>query len=161
MLHLAFVDQCLDGASDVFDGHVRIDAVLVQKVDGLDPEPPERALDALSNVLGTAVESTLAPIALDLEPELGRDYHLISKRGQRIAHQFLVRERAVDRCGVEERHAAFDGGANHCNPMLPVSRLPVAEAESHGAVADRRHVQIAMAQFAFLHRHVCQSFCLP
>jgi hypothetical protein len=31
--------QLLDSSRDVFDRHVRIDAVLVEKVDCVDPEP--------------------------------------------------------------------------------------------------------------------------
>jgi hypothetical protein len=33
VLDLAFLDQVLDGAGDIFDGHVGIDAVLVEKID--------------------------------------------------------------------------------------------------------------------------------
>jgi len=39
VLHLAFADQVLDRAGDVLDRDVRIDAVLVVEVDGLDLQP--------------------------------------------------------------------------------------------------------------------------
>jgi hypothetical protein len=55
VLDLAFLDQVPDRAGDVFNWHVRVDAVLVEEVDGVDLEPPERALDDLPDVLGPAV----------------------------------------------------------------------------------------------------------
>ena len=47
MPDLALGDQVLDRAGDVLDRHVGIDAVLVEEVDGVDAEPPERAIDRL------------------------------------------------------------------------------------------------------------------
>jgi hypothetical protein len=42
MLDLPFRDQVLEGAGDVLDRHVRIDAVLVEEVDQVDLEPLQR-----------------------------------------------------------------------------------------------------------------------
>jgi hypothetical protein len=39
VLHLAGVDELLDGAGNVLDGDGRVDPMLVVEVDGLDPEP--------------------------------------------------------------------------------------------------------------------------
>src|SRR5271157_636861 len=41
VLHLAFPDQFLHGTSHVFNGHVRIDAVLVEQIDAIRLEPLE------------------------------------------------------------------------------------------------------------------------
>ena len=46
---------------------------------------------------------------LELEPELGGDHHLLAEGSEGFAHEFFVRERAIDFGGVEERDAAFDG----------------------------------------------------
>ena len=54
--HLARVDQLLDRAGDVLDRDVRVDAVLVEQVDRVDPEPLQRGLDAALDRLGAAVE---------------------------------------------------------------------------------------------------------
>jgi hypothetical protein len=39
VLHLAGLDEVLDRARDVLDGHLRVDAVLVVEIDGVDAEP--------------------------------------------------------------------------------------------------------------------------
>lgn len=57
MLDLARLDEFLHCARDVLDGNVRINAVLIEQVDGLDFEPPERVLDALLDVLRPAVSA--------------------------------------------------------------------------------------------------------
>jgi hypothetical protein len=54
VLDLAGLDEVLDRARDVLDGHLRVDSVLVAEVDGLDAEPPQRAVDHLLDDLGTA-----------------------------------------------------------------------------------------------------------
>ena len=47
VLHLALLDQLLHRARDVFDRHVRVDPVLVEEIDDVDPQPLERALGDL------------------------------------------------------------------------------------------------------------------
>ena len=42
---LTLGDQLLDGAGDVLAGHVRVDAMLVQQVDAIGPEPSQLALE--------------------------------------------------------------------------------------------------------------------
>src|SRR5260370_27198582 len=49
---LALSDQLLHRPGDVFDGHVRVDAVLVEQVDGVNLEPPQRCFGDLFDVLG-------------------------------------------------------------------------------------------------------------
>ena len=45
VLHFAFLDQVFHRAGDVFDGHVRVDSMLIQQIDDVDSEALERALD--------------------------------------------------------------------------------------------------------------------
>src|SRR5205823_1139849 len=70
---LALRDQLLDRPGDVLDRDARVDAVLVEEVDRLGLEPPERALDDLSDVLRAAVQPPLLALRADAEAELGRD----------------------------------------------------------------------------------------
>ena len=56
-------NQLLHRARDVLDRHVRVDAVLVEEVDRLGLEPPERRLGDLADVLGPAVHSRCRPRA--------------------------------------------------------------------------------------------------
>jgi hypothetical protein len=50
VIDLAFLDQLLHGPGHLLDGHGRVDAVLVEEVDGLDPEPPLRFVRPSSGV---------------------------------------------------------------------------------------------------------------
>ena len=58
---LAFLNQVLHGSRDVLDWHVRVHAVLIEQVDGLDPEPLERGLGDLLDVRRAAVQAALLP----------------------------------------------------------------------------------------------------
>ena len=57
VLDLAFLNQILHRSRDVFDGHVRVNAVLIEQIDGIDLEPLERALGGLLDVLRPAVQT--------------------------------------------------------------------------------------------------------
>ena len=56
VLDLALLNQLLHRAGDVFDRHIRIDAVLIEEIDRIDLEPLERALGDLLDVLRPAVQ---------------------------------------------------------------------------------------------------------
>ena len=147
---LPSLDQFLHRPGDVLDGHVRVDAVLVEQVDAVGPEPLERRLRDLPDVLGPAVEARLLP-ALDLEAELGGDHHPVADGGEGLADEFLVRERAVDLGGVEERDPEIDGRPDQRDPLLLLDGRAVAEAQAHAAEAERRHFQVALPELALLH----------
>src|SRR5258708_2658345 len=60
MLDLAFGDQVADGAGDIFDRHVGIDAMLVQQIDGLNTQSPHDPSAALRMVSGWLVRPVFA-----------------------------------------------------------------------------------------------------
>ena len=78
MLHLAGLDEFLDRTGDILDWHLRVDSVLVVEVDGVDPEPLQRAVDDLLDDLGPARDppAWLALDGIDVPPELGGDHDL-------------------------------------------------------------------------------------
>ena len=57
VLDLAFPDQILDRAGHIFDGHVRVGPVLVEQIDGLDPQALERGLGDPLDLLRPAVQA--------------------------------------------------------------------------------------------------------
>ena len=95
----------------------------------------------------------LARLRIDVEAELGGDHHLVAEGRERLAHQLLVRERAVDLGGVEEGDAALDGRPDQRDHLLLVGRRAVAEAQAHAAEPDGRDFQVRCFQ-------VCASACL-
>jgi hypothetical protein len=55
VFHLTLLNQIFDGASHVFDGHVRVNAVLIIQVNRIHPEPLERSLSRLFDVFWLAI----------------------------------------------------------------------------------------------------------
>jgi hypothetical protein len=99
---LALCDQVLDRAGDLLDGRLGVHAVLVEELDPVGLQAPERCFGDLSDVFRAAVEApTLSRLRIDVEPEPGRDDHLVTTGGERFADEFFVDERAVDLGGVE------------------------------------------------------------
>ena len=115
--HLALRDQLLHGAGDLLDRDVRVDAVLVEQVDPCPCAAARASRRRRSDRLGAAVEPA-ALAARELEAELGRDHDPVAHRLERLADELLVRERAVDLRGVEERDAALDGAADERDRLL-------------------------------------------
>src|SRR4051794_6815911 len=58
MQYLALGDQVLDCACNVFDGNLRINAVLVDEVDPIGAPPLQHGVDGPANVLGAAIQAT-------------------------------------------------------------------------------------------------------
>jgi hypothetical protein len=75
VLDLALTNEIFDGSSDVFDGNLGVDTVLIVKIDGIDPQALERAFDGLPDVLGLAVQPEPAgtSVGFELIGELGGD----------------------------------------------------------------------------------------
>src|ERR1700729_2455589 len=115
-------------------------------------------------MLGPTVEASLATCGIDLESELCSNDHLATKRSKGFAHEFLVREWAVDFCGVKEGDAALGCRPNHADHLSVVSRRPVAKAHAHAAKAESRHLQVVVPKSALLHcflLNISGSLTLP
>ena len=67
---LARLDEFLDGAGDVLDRHLRVDAVLVQQVDPVGAEPPQRAVHGVADVVGWLDSPVWRPSASKAKPNL-------------------------------------------------------------------------------------------
>ena len=104
---LALAHEVGEPADGILDRHVRIDPVLIEQVDRVDPEPLERPLDRRARIGGAAVDADDLS-AVEPEAELGRDHQPVALAADRLGHQFLVGERAIDLRGVEERDAQID-----------------------------------------------------
>src|SRR5207245_8092410 len=69
VFHLSLPDQVCEGSCHVFDRHVRVDTVLIIEIDDVGPEPLQRTLDALLEVLGPAVLHR-GPAGISSDPNL-------------------------------------------------------------------------------------------
>jgi hypothetical protein len=144
------LDETLDGAGDVLDRHLRVDAVLVEQIDGVGAEPAQRAIDGVADVVGVAGQPGLAALVVEREAELGGDDDLVAHGGEGFADKLLVDERAVDLGGVEEGDAAVDRGAQQVDHLGAVAGVRAeALARAHAAEAERGHLQLAEPRMRF------------
>ena len=133
-------------------GTSRVDAVLVEQVDGVGAEPAQRAVDRLADVLGSAGQPGLATLLVEREAELRGDDDLVAHGREGLADELLVDVRAVDLGGVEERDPAVDGGAQQVDHLAAVARVRAeALAHAHAAEPERGHLQAAGAEDALVH----------
>jgi len=110
VLHLALQNQILHRARHIFNRHVRVNAMLIEQINGIHFEPFERTLDGLFDVLRLAVQArrTRALIAAtQIEAEFRGDDYLFAKWRECFAHDFLVGERTINFRSVEERDSQF------------------------------------------------------
>ena len=147
---LAVANQILYCPRDVFDRDVRVDAVLIQKIEPIGLQSGQRSVGDLPDVRGTAVEPRLLA-ALELETKLGRNHHLIANRAEGLADEYFIRERSVGFGGIEERDATVNRRADDRNALVTAGGRPVTEAEPHAAETDGRNLESALAQCALLH----------
>ena len=146
---LPLLDQLLDRAGHVLDRDLGVDAMLVEEVDEIGPQPTQRPVERLANVLGPTVQ---LPVALiQREAELGRDDDLVAAWGERLADDLFVVVRPVDLRGVEEGHAMVDCLAQEVDHRRPVGRGTERLADPHAAQPDRRDLQPGAAQCPLFH----------
>src|SRR6185369_4276210 len=111
VLDLPFSNQVLHGTRHVLDWHRWINTMLIEQIDGIGVESPERRLGHLPDVLGPAIRSALL-VTIKLEAELRRDHYLIPNGCERFAKQLFVFKWPVSFCRIEEGNTAFHGRSN-------------------------------------------------
>jgi hypothetical protein len=116
-LHLPLSNQVFHRSRHVFDRHRRVDAVLIIEIDRVNFKPLERALGALLDAGGTAIDNLLS-VGIGFNPELGGYRDFPSERSEAFAHELFVRERAVHFGRVEECDAALDSRAKKSDHLL-------------------------------------------
>jgi len=149
VLDLAFGDQVFHRSRYVFHRYVRVDTMLVKKIDPIRPQPFESLIGNQFDALRTAIQAVAWRRIL--EPELGGNHDVIAEWLQRLANNLFVGEGAIGFRRVEKSDAAFKCGANERNGLLALSGRPIAEAQPHAAQANSRDLQAAFSEFALLH----------
>jgi hypothetical protein len=104
---------------------VGVDAVLVVQVDVVGSETPQRALDRSADVRRAAVEMTRTTTGMRHEAELGRQHDLVAPARDGPADEFLVGERSVDLCGVDEGDAQVEGPVDGADGLVVIRAAPV------------------------------------
>src|SRR6185437_4259885 len=103
MLDLALLNELLHRSCDIFDRHIRINAVLIEKVDNISLQSRQRGFSYLFDVFWPAIQ--LSPLSVSRrrsESEFGCNHHLPTKGSKGFAHKFFVCERAVNFSGIKK-----------------------------------------------------------
>src|SRR5262249_35380758 len=157
VLHLTLLDQLLHGSGDVFDRHVRINAMLVEEIDGIDFEPLEGCFRDLLDVLRPAIQAwrSLHPprieFGIKVKPEFRCYRHLSTKGSKGFPYKFFVCKWTVHLSGVEERDPAFDRLADESTHLLLACRRPVGKTHTHTAEPESGDFHVALSKLALLH----------
>jgi hypothetical protein len=150
--NFARADQVADRARDLLDRDIGIEPVLVEQVDPVGAQPPERAFDHLADAFGPAVEAlALAAVGREAEAELAGDHHLVPDARQPRAKLLLVETGAVNLGGVEEGDPAIVGRAQQIAGLGFAERRAIGARQAHAAQPQRGNLQ-PLAQCACLHR---------
>jgi len=134
-------------------GHVRIDAMLIEQIDGVYPEPFQRALDGLFDVLRSAVQTDWMRIFLgvNLEPELGRDHHLVTHGSESLAHELFIHERTVT--SAVSKKVTPRSTAARMSAIISCLSLPLCrdQTQPHAAKPHGRDFKTPCSEIALLH----------
>lgn len=112
---LAGPDEVSDRSRDLLDRHGRIDAVLVEQVDAIRPQAPQRGFRDGADRRGPAVEPDI--FGAVLEAELGGHDHVVTERRDGLADHCLIGERPISLGRVEQCHAAVEGRADEADRL--------------------------------------------
>src|SRR3954452_21746028 len=113
--NFARLHELRHGAHGIFDGCFSIDAVLIVEVDHLDAEPLQRRIARAANVLGPAVDAEKLTVFGPHVAKFGGQENPRPAGAYRTAAEPLVREGAVDVCGVQELDSDIDRPVNGGN----------------------------------------------
>ena len=150
VLHLTLFNQLLHSASDIFDGHFRVDPVLIEQIDRIDLQSREGRFRDLFDVFGTTIQAgSGAGIRARVETKFRSDHHLPTKRSKRLTYQLLVDERTVNLGRIEKSDATFHRRPKQRNHFFFVLAWPVRNTHSHAAEADGRDFETAIPKLAF------------
>src|SRR3984885_5114965 len=142
MAHLAGRDQVLYRVGDVLDGHVRIDAVLVEKIDVVRAEASQHRVRYELDMLRLAVEpKAFARRWINVKAELGGDHDLVADGRQGFPDQGFVGPGTVDLGSIKQGDAEVVGAANDADALGLVRRLAVGRSEAQGPKAEFGHLQ--------------------
>ena len=138
MFHFPRRNEVPHRSSDVFDRDFGVRTVLIEQIDGVYAEAPQRLFGNLTDSLRATIESARSGLTIGIETvaELGCDDNLALERLEGFADEPLVGEGTIDLGGIEERHAALDGAMKKGNHFLMVANRLVTKRHAHAAKAD-------------------------
>src|SRR5579862_4899159 len=135
MLDLACVNQFLYCSGHILDGNVRIDPMLIQQINGLNPQALERFLGDLFDALRAAIETAPSgtSVGIELKAELGGDNHLPPKGSQRFSYQFFVGKGSVNLSRIEKGDTMVHCLMEKRDHLCCISNRFICKGHAHAA----------------------------
>ena len=140
--HLALLYQLCHGVGHLLYGRGRVYAVLIQQVDVVGAQPPQRALNGPAHMGHAAVESRRTTL-LNTESELCGYLNIVSYGLQGLAHPLFACVRAVNLGRVKQRNALFVGAAYQRHHVAAVITAAIIAHHGQAAKAYGRHAHAA------------------
>src|SRR5262245_8741330 len=148
---LAFFDKFRHRADRILNRNLRVDAVQVVKVDSLDAESFETALDSLAGVFGPAVNaSDSGVVGVAHDAELGGQKHLITLPLDCATDQLFIGVWPVYIRCVQKIDAEFQRAVNSFDGFSIIT-IAVKFAHAHAAESDGRNLRAVSAKASPLH----------
>src|SRR6056297_464182 len=151
------VEQAAHRARGFFDGTGRIRPVNMVDVDSIAAQALQRVFDLAFDTVRRAVPVDTA-VVVPFQADLGRYMYLIAAvmLGERLADNFFGRPEAVDRRGIDQRHALVDCRMDRVYRSTLFGAAPHPAADGPGTQRNARDLEIGSRNSDRLHR--CSSF---
>ena len=125
----AFVDKLTNGACDLFDGHIRVHAVLHEQIQALDAQTTGGFLGNTADGFRAGIQLTSGLAVVDIPTKLRGNRRGLHRRicrdrrcrvgaGEGVAKQLLAGVWALNLRSIEEFHAKLGSGAQHLDHFL-------------------------------------------
>lgn len=91
VLHFFLCNQVLGRSCHILNGYIGSDPVLIEQIDDLCVQTPQRCLRDLLNMLRAVIFTPMLPgLWIDVMAKLGGDYHLVAQGSQCFANQGFI-----------------------------------------------------------------------
>src|SRR6266480_4816340 len=149
--HLAGANQLRHRAHRFFNRRLRIDPMLVVKIDAINAEPAQTRFARLLYVLWFAVNSAKSRrIRVTQDSKLCRDNNAIALAANSASDQFLIRVRTINVGGIEKSNPKVDCAINGGEGYRIVA-VAIKFRHAHAAESDRGNNWSAASKFSLFH----------
>src|ERR1700722_15302465 len=135
MTHLAGLHQIRHGAHRFLDGDLRIDAMLVVKINMVDAETFETGIAGCTHIRRCSTDAEGRAVGSAHDAELGGQHDLVAPRFQHLSEQAFVGTDPVHVGGVEEVDADIERSIEHVE-VRGFVRWAIKVRHAHAAEAD-------------------------
>src|SRR5579863_2861460 len=158
--NLALGHKVLDRAGNIFNRNLRVNAVLIHKIDSIGPKPFEHPFDSLLDMVRLAVQPHLetAGLRFDVPAELRGDCDLVPEWCDALTEDSFAFEGPISLSRIKKRHAMVIGRADDIDHLRAVrherfiTAAHILDAQTHARYLER--TQLASP----IHSHLSASF---